>query len=202
MAYYEELNPIAVGIIGERFLRNEKLCKLLHYYEKNDNSICDPLSKPYVEGVTNDLFMKNIFPMPKSPNASTKKEAYVTVVLSGGYEAEENTGFRRVNLLIDIICHLDTWIIKGGFRPYSIMHEIDKMLNNQITDLPIVNKPYLRGFQPRDYSNYFYGFQVIYELSINSNIACNAKPQNLNIEENSTIKIPSYLPKNLNLRNR
>ena len=64
----------------------------------------------------------------------------------------------------------------------------------------IVGKPYLRGFQPRDYSNYFYGFQVIYELSINSNIACNPKPQNLNIEENSTIKIPSYLPKNLNLK--
>lgn len=194
MAYYEELNPIVMGIIGERFLRNQELCKLLHYFDK------DPLSRPFIEN-TNSVFMKNIFPMPKLPDASTEKEAYVTVVLSGGYEAEENTGFRRVNLLIDIICHLDVWIIKGGFRPYSIMHEIDRMLNNQITDLPIVNKPYLRGFQPRDYSNYFYGFQVIYELSINSNIACNPKPQNLNIEENSTIKIPSYLPKNLNLRN-
>lgn len=201
MAYYEELNPIVMGIIGERFLRNQELCKLLHYYKEENEAVSDPLSKRFIQN-TNLLFMKNIFPMPKSPDASTKKEAYVTVVLSGGYEAEENTGFRRVNLLIDIICHLDTWIIKGGFRPYSIMHEIDKMINNQITDLPIVNKPYLRGFQPRDYSNYFYGFQVIYELCINSNIACNPKPQNLNIEENSTIKIPSYLPKNLNLRNK
>lgn len=200
MAYYEELNPIVMGIIGERFLRNQELCKLLYYYKKKDNNICDPLSERCIEN-TNLLFMNNILPMPKSPNASTKKEAYITVVLSGGYEAEENTGFRRVNLLIDIICHLDVWIIKGGFRPYSIMHEIDKMLNNQITDLPIVNKLYLRGFQPRDYSNYFYGFQVIYELSINSNIACNPKPQNLNIEENSVIKIPSCLPKNLNLKN-
>lgn len=201
MAYYEELNPIVMGIIGERFLRNQELCKLLHYYKEENEAVSDPLSKPFIQN-TNLLFMKNIFPMPKSPDASTKKEAYVTVVLSGGYEAEENTGFRRVNLLIDIICHLDTWIIKGGFRPYSIMHEIDKMINNQITDLPIVNKPYLRGFQPRDYSNYFYGFQVIYELCINSNIACSPKPQNLNIEENSSIKIPSYLPKNLNLRNK
>lgn len=195
MAYYEELNPIVMGIIGERFLRNQELCKLLHYYDSDK----DPLSKPFIEN-TNSIFMKNMFPMPKLPDASTKKEAYITVVLSGGYEAEENTGFRKVNLLIDVICHLDVWIIKGGFRPYSIMHEVDRMLNNQITDLPIVNKPYLRGFQPRDYSNYFYGFQVIYELSINSNIVCNPKPQNLNIEENSTIKIPSYLPKNLNLK--
>lgn len=206
MAYYSELNDIVRNLIGEKFLRNQNLCKLLSCYPDTVDYTYNPLAQPDIED-TSSLYMKNIFPMPKMPDASLDKTGYITVVLSGGYEPETNTGYRRVNLLIDIIYHLDVWNMKGGYRPYKVMNEIDKMLNNQLTDLPIENKPFLRGFQPRDYSTYFYGFQLIYELVVNSNIACGAEPQNLNangVEELSenTPKKPVYnfLPKNLGLK--
>lgn len=206
MAYYSELNDIVRNLIGEKFLRNQNLCKLLSCYPDTVDYTYNPLTQPDIED-TSSLYMKNIFPMPKMPDASLDKTGYITVVLSGGYEPETNTGYRRVNLLIDIIYHLDVWNMKGGYRPYKVMNEIDKMLNNQLTDLPIENKPFLRGFQPRDYSTYFYGFQLIYELVVNSNIACGADPQNLNasgVEElsESTPKKPVYnfLPKNLGLK--
>ena len=200
MAYYKELNDIVSNLIGEKFLRNQELCKLLSCYPdtvdyKFDPYLCSNISD------TNELYMKHIFPMPKMPDASLEKTGYITVVLSGGYEPDINSGYRKINLLIDIIFHLDVWNIKGGYRPYKVMYEIDSMLNNKLIDLPIENKPFLIGFQPRDYSNYFYGFQLMYELTINSNIVCNPEPQNLNINRNEPdVPIPEFLPKNLGLK--
>ena len=213
MPYYKELSPIVRNIIGEKFLRNPRLCRLLACYPDVVDYNYDPYTdKDFDDSNTNWLYMKHIYPMHKIPDAVTEKKGYITVVLSGGYEPEVNTGYRNVNVLIDIIFHLDVWNIKSGYRPYEVMHEIDMMLNNQQTDLPIVNKPYLRGFQPRDYSNYFYGFQLIYELSVNSNITCDPSPQNLNINSdepdvsipNSTSNTTKYnfLPKNLGLKKK
>ena len=63
-------------------------------------------------------------------------------IFGGGYDPEVNSGYRNVSLLIDIICHLNAWKIREGYRPFLLMNEIDKMLNNKLTDLPIENKPY------------------------------------------------------------
>lgn len=186
MPFYEELNPIIYGIIGRIFLRNQNLCKLLYYYpdksDPNSPTLADldynVFAQPDIAN-TNQLFMRHIFPMPKMPDASTKQYTYLTVTLTGGYTPEDNINFKYVNLVLDIISHLDTWCVRGGCRPYYIMHEIDKDLNNQLTDLPIYNKPWLIGFQPRDYSNYFYGYQVLYKLSVNSNVECMPKPIDL-----------------------
>ena len=188
MAYYEELNAIVDNIIGEKILRNQKLCKLLTYYPELSEPNFDMFASfdyPVFEQPdilnTNYLYMRYVYPLPKMPDAKTEQKTYMTIVASGGYEMDTNKGFRRVNLLVDIICHLDVWKVREGYRPYLIMSEMDKMLNNKLTDLPIENKPYSRGYQPRDYSNYFYGFQMIYELIVNSNILCSAVPQNLNL---------------------
>ena len=56
------------------------------------------------------------------------------------------------------------------------------------------NKPYSKGFQPRDYQNYFYGLQMVYELNVNSNAVCTPTPKNVNIE-----KRISYLPRNFKI---
>lgn len=197
MAYYEELSPIVNNIIGEKILRNQNICKLLSCYPDGGSTNIDNFpelnfsvySQPDIEN-PNELFFKNVFPLPKIPEAETKQETYILVNLSGGYDVDSNTGYRRINLLIDVISHLKCWHVKEGYRPYLIMSEIDKILNNQITDLPIENKPYSRGFQPRDYQNYFYGLQMIYELNVNSNVICSPIPQNLNTENKL-----SYLPR-------
>jgi hypothetical protein len=116
--------------------------------------------------------MTYIYPMPKMPDTKTDKECYICAYFNGGYEPDKNTGVRNVVLTIDIVCHIDFWMVDGNYRVYEIMHQIDKMLNNQLTDLPILNKPYLRGFQVRTYEQYFYGVQMLYNLQINSNIDC------------------------------
>ena len=109
---------------------------------------------------------------------------FLCAYFNGGYEPDSNLAFRNVVLNIDIICHLDVWNIKQRYRPYDIMHEVDVLLNNQLTDLPIENRPFLRGFQTRVYSEYFYGIQMLYNLKVNSNIDCPTLPTNLNINQN------------------
>lgn len=212
MAYYKELNQIVDNVICEKILRNQHICKLLYYYPNQSdlNSVILPYldyavyEQPDISD-TSKLFMKHIYPLPKMPDAKTEQQAYICVTLSGGYETDINIGFRKVNLLIDIICHLNIWYVREGYRPYLIMSEIDEILNNKLTDLPIENKPYSRGFQPRDYSNYYYGLQMLYELSVNSNIDCMSFPQNINLQKDEPdvplfIPKPNFLPKNLGVR--
>ena len=188
MAFYEELSPILYQIITERFLRNRNLCKLLYYYPDECSDIhnsfeYDPLEQPDIKN-TNSLYMSSIFPMPKIPKTIEEKKVFLCAYFNGGYEPDSNLAFRNVVLNIDIICHLDVWNIKQRYRPYDIMHEVDVLLNNQLTDLPIENRPFLRGFQTRVYSEYFYGIQMLYNLKVNSNIDCPTLPTNLNINQN------------------
>lgn len=199
MAYYQELSVIIDNVIGEKILRNQNICKLLYYYptisdnEKEKYPYLDyPVySQPDIED-TSILFLTHVYPMPKMPDVKTKQKTYVCVNVSGGYEADKNKGFRRVNLLVDIICHLDAWKVREGYRPYLIMNEVDKMLNNKVTDLPIENNPYSRGFQPRDYSNYYYGIQMLYELNVNSNIVCTPYSPYSNIGRNEP-DVPPFI---------
>ena len=68
--------------------------------------------------------------MPKMPDAKTKKEAYVCAYFNGGYEVEDNKGYRNVVLNIDIICHIEKWDL-GNFRlrPLKIAGYIDGILD-------------------------------------------------------------------------
>jgi hypothetical protein len=180
LANYHELDEVVNNIIFEKLLRNQNVCKLLYYYpETNDDWNFNPFTKPDISDTTDKLFMKKIFPLPKMPEADIEKDGRLTVTLAGGYEPEKNTGFRYVNLLFDIIFHLDVWTIEGGQRPYRMMAEINDMINNQLTDMPIENRPYLVGFQPRDYSHYFYGFQLKYDLIVANDLTCSPFPQNI-----------------------
>ena len=168
MAHYRELSPLLNGIIGGRFVRNKNLQKLLTEYEPNDENF--QFDSP------NDLIMKRIYPMPKMPDIKTDKGAYICAYFNGGYEIDKNTGYRNVVLNVDIICNIDVWFAGDGYRVYNIMAEIDSMLNNQFTDLPIEGVPYLRGFQTRVYADRFYGVQMLYNMKLNSTIECNTTP--------------------------
>ena len=171
---------------------------MLYYYSDIETFNYNPLSQPNIED-TSILLMEHVFPLPKMPDLETEQKGYLTVVLSGGdnHADDSNSGYRRVNLIFDIICHLKQWIIQDSYRVYKIAEELDKMFNYQQTDLPILGRPSYVGFKQRDYSNYFYGLQLIYGFIINSNIECNPLPQNLNINEN-IIYPPPFISKVLN----
>lgn len=171
MAFYEELETILNRAVA-MLLQNQNICKLVSYYSDNVDYRYDPLSQP---DITNpqDLLMKHIFPLPKTPDADTDQDCLISVCLQGGDEITTNTGFREVYIVFDVICHLDCWMIKGGYRPLAIMHEIDSMFNDQVLkDMPSVSRPYAKPFNVQQYSDRFFGFQLAYSIDVNSNIGC------------------------------
>ena len=175
MAYFQELNEIVLGIIGEYLLKNQNLCKMLYYYPDSEDLNYNPIAEENIPD-TSVLLFKHIFPLPKMPDAILDQKGYLTVTLTGGNEVDVNTGFRRVNVQFDIIYHLNAWAVYNGFRPYYVASEIDSMFNNKQLTIPIVNKCQYYGFRMKDYSNYFYGIQLIYELYVDSNINCDHLP--------------------------
>jgi hypothetical protein len=176
MAYYRELDDILNIVIGKYILKNQRLCKLLYYYPEEDVFNYNPLTQPNIPD-TSVLLLKHIFPMPKSPDIETEQKCFLTVVLTGSNEISTNQGFKKANLVFDIVCHLDAWMIKSSYRPYKIAEEIDIMFNNKLVDLPIETNPVSYNFKVRDYSSQFYGLQLVYEVTINSNVQCFTLPR-------------------------
>lgn len=170
MAYFSELNAV-LNLSCSMLLENQNLCKLLYYYPEETNYQFNPLTQPDIQD-TSSLLMKHIYPLPKIPDAETEQICFIDVTISGGKPCDTNPRFREVTLGFDIICHLDTWIIKGGFRPLSIVHEIDSMFNFQETKMDILNRPIANPLIPKNYSNMFYGYHLSYDLQVNSNIKC------------------------------
>lgn len=170
MAFYEDLESLISNATG-MIMSNQNICKLLSYYPQNVDLRYDPYAQPDIKN-PNKLLLTRIFPMPKIPDAQTEQVCFIDITVSGGEKFRRgNTGFRKVLLHFDIICHLDAWFIKGGFRPVRIMAEIDKMFNNQ-PELGTLNLPQPLPFYSKDYSNKFYGYQLTYEIIMNSNIPC------------------------------
>jgi len=198
MAYFNELDKIINNVVAEKILRNQNICKLLYYYPTEKIYNYNPFSQPDIVN-TSILLMEKVFPLPKMPDSNTDKSGYMTVTLTGGESSNDNQGFENVDLVFDLIFHLDTWFIKNGSRPYRIAEEIDRMFNNQQTDLPVNNRPIRVGFKQRDYSDYFYGLQIVYQLSVDSNIGCGINPTTSNTSLNLDLT-PSFLPKNIGLR--
>ena len=59
MAYFEELNPIVMGIIGEYMLNNQRLCKLLYYYSDDKTPNYNPFLEPDIEDTSSDMSLRN-----------------------------------------------------------------------------------------------------------------------------------------------
>lgn len=170
MAFYEDLEQ-KINTAVYMLLSNQNICKLVTYFPKNQDYRYDPYAQPDIENPSS-LLLNGIFPIPKTPDADTKQNCFINITVSGGDRMKQNSGFRRVLLHFDIICHLDCWFIKNGFRPIRIMSEIDKMFNNQNTEIGTINRPQPLPFYAKDYSNRFYGYELTYELLLNSNIEC------------------------------
>lgn len=162
-AYFATLN-IKINKIIEKILENQDLCKLLYY-----NSYT-PLDESNIPD-TSILMMDKIFPLPKNTFAEDEKSNRLNLYFQSS-EPYTNSGFRSINLTIDIISHLDNWLIDSAIRPYIITSEVDEIFNNQfISDLSM-KKIYFKSWFIIAVSDYFYGYRCMYELSDNSNISC------------------------------
>lgn len=115
-----------LALIVNKFLENQRLCKLLFYTQK-DCLKADNLSMQQRIGLLHEQ-IKIVPYLPiegRCPN-------YITITFNKFLPNATNPQFRDFNIKIDIVCHPDHWNL-GDFalRPYKIAGEIDSMLNGK-----------------------------------------------------------------------
>lgn len=113
--------------IIKRLMANQNLLKLLYYTDK------DPLSHEDLtqEQIQNEVFEKLIKVVPRVGPKETA-HSIVALRIARGRGLAQNTEFKNVSISLEIFVPLTQWIIKDiNLRPFAIMGEIQKSLNNK-----------------------------------------------------------------------
>ena len=113
--------------IVKRLLANQDLLKLLYYTDK------DPLSH---EDLTEEQIQKEVFEklVKIVPRVGPKETAHSIIALriARGRGLASNSEFKNVTLSVEVFVPMTQWIIKDtNLRPFAIMGEIQKSLNNK-----------------------------------------------------------------------
>lgn len=113
-----------------RLQSNQTLLKLLYYTDK------DPYSKEDLtpEQIKNEIYDKIIKIVPRIGSKETA-QSLVTMRVVRGYSNQGNNEFRNFSIAIEVFVPLTQWMIKdSNLRPFAIMGEIHKSLNNKVID--------------------------------------------------------------------
>lgn len=128
--YFPKSSFLAVdknlSLIVNKFLENQRLCKLLHYTQKDCLKAPDLTIEEKLSLLNNEIKIIPYLPIEgECPN-------YILITFNQFFPNSLNPEFRDFNIKIDIICHPDHWNL-GDFalRPYKIAGEIDSLLDNQ-----------------------------------------------------------------------
>lgn len=116
--------------IVTRLQSNQRLLKLLYYTSK------DPYSEEDLtpEQIKNDIYEKMLKVVPRIGNKETA-QSMVTIRVVRGLSNRGNDEFRDFQLAIEVFVPLTQWMIKdSNLRPFAIMGEIHKSLNNKTID--------------------------------------------------------------------
>jgi hypothetical protein len=113
--------------IVKRLLANQDLLKLLYYTDK------DPLSH---EDLTEEQIQKEVFEklVKIVPRVGPKETAHSIIALriARGRGLASNSEFKNVMISVEVFVPMTQWIIKDtNLRPFAIMGEIQKSLNNK-----------------------------------------------------------------------
>ena len=116
--------------IVTRLQSNQKLLKLLYYTGKDPYSEMDLTP----EQIQNEVFEKLIKVVPRVGPKETATSVIAMRVVRGRSNSENNE-FRDFELDIDVFVPLTQWLIKdSNLRPFAIMGEIHRSLNNKTID--------------------------------------------------------------------
>lgn len=113
--------------ICKRLQTNQNLLKLLYYTDK------DPLSQPNLteEQIKKEVFEKLIKVVPRVGPKETA-HSIVTLRVVNGIVNARNSEFVNFKINLEVFVPLTQWIIKNeNLRPFLIMGEINKSLNNK-----------------------------------------------------------------------
>ena len=113
--------------IINRLQTNQNLLKLVYYTSK------DPLNEQDLtdEQIKNEIYNKLIKIVPRIGYKETA-QSMVTLRVVRGRNNIENDEFRDFEINIEVFVPLTQWFIKdSNLRPFAIMGEIHKSLNNK-----------------------------------------------------------------------
>lgn len=142
-----------------RLQSNQTLLKLLYYTDK------DPLSQPDLtsEQIRNEVYDKMIKIVPRIGYKETA-QSIVTIRVVRGRLNSENGEFRDFEIDVEVFVPLTQWAIKdSNLRPFSIMGEIHKSLNNKT----IEGLGKMRGgdFQINFLTDEIASYEMVYRLT-------------------------------------
>ena len=116
--------------IVSRLQSNQNLLKLLYYTGKDPLSEADLTS----EQIKSEVYDKLIKIVPRIGSKETA-QSMVTMRVVRGRSNPGNAEFRDFEIDVEIFVPLTQWFIKNSnLRPFAIMGEIHKSLNNKIIE--------------------------------------------------------------------
>ena len=125
----EELGPNLQKIVV-RLQSNQRLLKLLYYTDKDPYSHEDLTA----EEIHDNIFEKLIKIVPRFGPKETA-QSLVAIRVVRGRSNQENNEFRDFEIDIEVFVPMTQWIIKdSNLRPFAIMGEIHRSLNNKTID--------------------------------------------------------------------
>ena len=113
--------------IVTRLLSNDDLIKLLYYVDK------DPLSQP---ALTKEEKQKNIYEklLKITPRVieDESNQSCIAIYITRGSKVSGNNEFINIQITIDVVVPLETWIIKdSNLRPFAILGQIQESLEGK-----------------------------------------------------------------------
>lgn len=123
---YDELG-INLQKIVSRLMANDRLINLLYYTDK------DPLSQEPLTSKQKDdyIFEKLIKIVPKIGSKENAK-SLLAIRVERADTISSNTEFVAIKIAVEVFVPLTQWLIKdSNLRPFAIMGEIQKSLNNK-----------------------------------------------------------------------
>lgn len=122
-----ELGPNLQKIVS-RLQSNQNLLKLLYYTDKDPFEGTDLTD----EQIKSEIFEKLIKIVPRVGPKETA-HSIISLRVVRGLTDSTNDQFRNLVIGIEVFVPLTQWIIKdSNLRPFAIMGEIQKSLNNKI----------------------------------------------------------------------
>lgn len=145
--------------------------KTLEMIRNNDMLLryaCNDTDAPYdVEAPAwSEIFLKNVFPMPKEPYSVSTQKTFINVYMSNTYPYEKNPYYHEDYIYVEVASHIETWPLKNGeVRPYTMCSMIDDMFENfNIPDMSI-QKVLLDNVSVIKFGDMFYGYRMVYKVS-------------------------------------
>lgn len=116
--------------IVTRLQSNQNLLKLLYYTGKDPYSEQDLTSQQ----IKNEIYEKRIKVVPRIESTETA-QSIITIRVVRGQTNNTNNEFRDFEIDVEVFVPLTQWFIKdSNLRPFAIMGEIHKSLNNKVID--------------------------------------------------------------------